>query len=187
MEEAAILTYAIWFTVLVMFQVGILVFSIWLLRHRQVWSLIKFAIRGGTLVLKCHIDNTIEILHTKQAIDHVTWRGKDPLTKKTRILTQKISKVFHTLKGTSYPIHFCPYTYPTNINILTKEKADLNTDEINALMAKEYTQGYSDATAFKTVGGFPLDKATIVMLVILGVMVIANIALNLQIMGAVGA
>ena len=66
----------------------------------------------------------------------------------------------------------------------TKEKAQLNVKEINALMAKEYTQGAADATAFKTIGGFPIDKATLFLLFIMGLMVMACLVMNWQIMGA---
>lgn len=185
MEIADVFTYAIWFTSLMIVQGAIVIFLVWLLRKRQVWSLIMFALRGGSLILKGHIDNTIEILHTTKAIDAVRWKTREPVTKKKIDMMQPIKRVFHTLKGTSNPIHICPYSYPTNISIMTKEKAQLNTKEINALMVKQYTQGAADATSFNRIGGFPLDKATLLTLFIVGIMVVILIAINLQIMGAV--
>jgi len=181
-----LILFVVWFSVLVVIQGMILIFLIWLLRKKQTWALMMFALRGGSLVLKGNVDNTVEILHSKKPVEKVKWQSKDPLTGKKRDVFQKISKVFHTLKGTSYPIHVCPATYPTNINIMTKEKAELNVEEINALMGMEYTQGVSDATQFNKVGGFPIDKATLVMLFVVGIMVIVLIMVNLQILDYVG-
>lgn len=185
MEEATLIMYLIGITAMVMIQATIIIFGVWMLRKRQVWSLIKFGMRGGTLILKGYPDNTIEILQTKKAIDHIKWDDVDPTTGKKRKLNQQISRVYHTLKGTSYPIHFCPYTYPSNINMLDKEKAQLNTKEINALMVKQYMQGASDASNFKTVGGFPLDKATLILLFIVGALILVLIVMNLQVLEAV--
>jgi len=185
MDEMTLSIYLIGIVTMIMLQVAMIVFGVWLLRKRQVFSLIKFALRGGSLILKGYPDNTIEILQTSKPIDHIMWDDVDPTTGKKRKLSQKISRVYHTLKGTSYPIHFCPYTYPSNINMLDKEKAQLNTKEINALMVKQYMQGASDASNFKTVGGFPLDKATLILLFIVGALIIVLIVMNLQVLEAV--
>ena len=174
------MTVMIWFTVLVVMQGCVVMFLVWMLRKRQVWGLIKFAIKGGSLVLKGYPNNTVEIMQTSKPIDHINWKARDPTTGKRTELKQMVTRVHHTLKGTSYPIHFCPSTYPTNINMLTKEKAELSTKEINALMAKQYTQGAADATAFKTIGGFPIDKATLMALLAIGVINIITLVFAWQ-------
>lgn len=182
---AQLLTFAVWISIAVALQGGILIFLLWMLRRRQVWSLIKFGLRGGSLICKGLPNNQIEILHSSKAISSIPWRVLDKVTGKHRTIFTPIEKVEHTLKNTSNPIHFCPFTFPTNINILTKEKAQLNAEEINALMAKEYTQGYSDATQFRKVGGMPLDTITLIVLFIVGCLVMVMLAFQWQTMSMI--
>lgn len=185
MDLETIINILVWGTMVVVIQGVVLVFLIWMLRKRQVWGLIKFALKGGSLVLKAYSDGSIGILQTTKAIESVKWKERDPQTGRRIELSQPIKAVFHRLKGTSYPVHVCPRTYPTNINILTKEKAQLNVSEINAIAIKQYTQGYADASSFKTVGGFPIDKATLLMLFVVGILMVVLIAINLQGLGAI--
>ena len=185
MEAAELTMYAIWFTGVMMIQVMATFFLVLLLRKKQCWSLMMFALRGGSLILKGHPDNTIELEHTTQPISEIKWKIRDKMTGKRMELVQPLKQVFHTLKGTSWPIHICPISFPTSINILTKEKAHLNIKEINSLMAKQYTQGAADATSFKTFAGFPIDKATLIMLFVVGIMVVILIAVNLQVLDVV--
>lgn len=175
----------IWGTGIVIIQGVILMLVVWLLKKKQVWPLIMLALRGGSLALKGYPNNEVELLHSRNPITQVPWKVKNPTTKKTETVFQPLKRVYHTLKGTSYPIHLCPYG-PTNISMTNvKRSSELNVEEINALMTKQYTQGYSDATSFKTVAGFPIDKATLLMLFIVGVMCVILLAVNVQILGAV--
>ena len=49
---------------------------------------------------------------------------------------------------------------------------------MNALLTAQYTQGHSDATAFKTIGGFPIDKATLMMLLVVGIVCVAVLGMQ---------
>ncbi len=180
-----LILYLVWFTVAVMGQAIVVVILVWLLHKKQVWPLIMFAIRGGSLVLKGHLSNEIEIICSRKPITNVSWKVRDKASGKMKVIYQPIKKVWHTLKGTSYPIHFCPFSNTTNISINAKESSQLNTEEINSLMAMEYTQGRSDATAFRTIGGFPIDKATLLMLLVVGIAVVAVLAMQFQVLGIV--
>lgn len=178
---------ALWISMVVAIQGMIIIFTVWLLRRRQVWPLIMFSIKGGSLILKGYLDNTIEILHTKKPKAMIDWKTIDRVTGKKKTIYHPITKVHHTLKGTSYPIHFCPYTFPTNISILTKEKAELSQEEINTLMTMEYNQGRADSMITGKIGGFPIDKATLIMLFIVGAMVLVLIVFNYQILDTMNA
>ena len=164
----------------------IIVFLIWLLRKRQIWPLIVFGIRGGSLLAKGEPDNSISFAHSGKPIAEAKWTVKDQTTGKPMIIVQPITKVWHTLKGTSNPIHFCPYNTATNISIINpKDSGQISVKENNVLLTAQYGRGFADATMFKTVGGFPIDKATLFMLFIVGLLLIVLVAINLQVLSVV--
>jgi len=155
------------FVFAVAMQVVVFFMLVWLLRKRQTWPFIIAAIKGrGSLFIKSHIDRTISINYTDKPINVVNWKVKDKATGKSKIIRTFIKQIYHTLKGTGINVHFCPVTYPTNIDINAKEKAVLDVEKTNALMMSEYMQGKLDASNFQKLAGLNIEHIQIMLMVI---------------------
>ena len=176
------------FMMLIAIQVMIVFALVWLLRKRQAWPFIMAAIKGrGSLLCKADYDRTISFTYTDKPVTEVEWKVKDKVSKKTRILKTSIKRIYHTLKGTGINVHFLPITYPTNIDITTKEKSQLDVDEINAGMAQEYAQGLLDASTMHKIGGLDIQMVQLVLLAVIVAALLVNAYFTMQVMGAVGA
>ena len=135
---------------------------------------------------KAEPDNSVSFEHSSKPILEAKWKVKDPTTGKSMNIIQPITKVWHTLKGTSNPIHFCPFNTATNVSLIKpQDSGQISVKENNVLMTAQYGRGYADATLMKSVGGFPIDKAMLMALFLVGVLMIVNIALLVQVLSVV--
>lgn len=183
-----IITLAILFMFAVTIQAAIVIFLVWLLRKRQVWGLIRAAIAGhGTLLCKSHLDRSVSFKYTDKPISYVEWKIRDKVTGKIKTSKTFISKIYHTLRGTGINVHFAPITYPTNIDITTKEKSQLNVEGINALLAQEYLQGALDASNFNKLGGLNIETVQLLLMMATILMLVVNFYFTYQIAAIVGS
>lgn len=144
-EIEMLLNSIILFGVFVSIQAIVLVVFIWLLKKRSLWPLIMLGVKGkGSLAVKANRDNGIEFVCNKKPILKVEHEFLERTTGKISKIPQPITKVWHTLKGTSIPIHFCPFNEATNISITQKESRGINVNENNVALGLAYTQGRID-------------------------------------------
>lgn len=138
-----LLDVIVWGTFLSM-QMIILFVVIWMLRKRQVWSLIRLGLAGhGTLVQKFLPDNSVEFAYSNKPVTKVFWRFKDNHGK-IRKFFQPIEGVKHTLAGSAIPLHLCIHDSQTNISLLAEKEKELTAKETNEMVEFGYMQGVID-------------------------------------------
>lgn len=174
----------VWFSIAIGLQVGIIVFLVWLFRKRKVWGLIRMGITGhGSLIEKIYSDGSIEHIPKKDVLERVEWDSVDPISGSRSKDHTGIVRVFHRLKGTGIPVHVCPATYPTNINVLEKVAAQLNVSEVNLMGKMQYARGQADMMLLVGKKG-NVDKLILLMLFIGALFSLISALMGWQVLGA---
>ena len=175
MAETEIILLVLFITA-AMVQFFVLFFVIMLFRKRQVWAFIRAGLKGnGTILFKSHYNGGITTEFSQVPTKEVLWKIKDKTTHKTRELTTFLGKTYHYLAGSAISVHFCPITYPHNINLNTKEKAILDVEKINAKMTSRYTLGLYDALQMRRVAGLDLQQIEMILLIIIIIIMLSLI------------
>lgn len=186
MNEIEIILIVMFITA-AMIQFFVIFFIILLLRKRQVWAFIRAGIKGhGTILFKSHYNGSITTEFTTKPSKEVVWKIFDKGTNKKRELITFLEKTYHYLAGSAISVHFCPITYPHNLNLNTKEKAKLDVEKINAKMTSRYTLGLYDALQMRKVAGLDLQQIEMILLIIIIIIMCVNAWLTYNVLGAVG-
>lgn len=177
---------AIFLMVFSIIQVFVVIFLIWLLRKRRVWPLIMCGLSGaGSLALNELPDKGIEIIFSKKPIAAIKRWTFDKVTGKKRLNWFPIKKVWHTLAGTSIPVHFCPANNSAaNIALSDEKTRGLNDEEMSIGLQLAYEQGRVDErNLLPSKGGFQFNWS---ILLIIGAAVVVLIIAFPTIMEMIG-
>lgn len=175
------------FLMAAMMQFFVVIILVWLLRKRQMWPLIMAGIKGsGTLLFKSHYNGSITTEFTNKPIKEVGWKILDKQTGKARPIVTFLTHTYHHLKGSAIAVHFCPITYPHNIDLNTKEATQLDVEKINAKMVSRYTLGLYDALSLKKIAGMNLQQIELILLIIVIIILCVNAWFTYNVLGIVG-
>jgi len=166
---------AIFLMVFAVIQVFVVIFCIWLLRKRRIWPLIMCGLSGsGSLALNELADKGIEIIFSKKPITGIRRWTFDKVTGRRRMNWFPISKVWHTLAGTSIPVHFCPArNSAANVSLSDETTRGMNDEETCLSLQLAYEQGRVDErNLLPNAGKGPINMT---LLLIIGGVVIGAI------------
>lgn len=163
-----------------------LVLLMWWTKKGGLWGLMVARIKNrGMMVAKIYPSNEVELqFHSNKNSDAVMWDVFDENGTKIDKAPSTIVRTFHTIKGTSMPIHFLPYNYPTNIDLTQKEKSPLKIGETKLLNKISYAGGVLKGMGIKMPDskGFDMNKAILAALFLVGVLMIIVIVMNWQVL-----
>jgi len=163
---------AIFLMVFAIIQMFVVIFCVWLLRKKQLWPLIKCGIAGsGSLAVNELPDKGIEILFSKKPITAIKRWTFDKVTGRRRLNWFPITKVWHSLAGTSIPVHFCPAkNSAANVALSDEKTRGLNDEEMSIGLQLAYEQGRVDErNLLPNQGKGPIDLK--ILLIIGGVVI----------------
>jgi len=120
--------------------IGIVIF--FLVAKGGLLQLMFLKLRGGSLVVRSHPDNTIDFKRYKDAPQTVVFSTKDKSGKK-KDYTVQIARVKHTFRGTSNPIHFCPFNSQENISLNAKKQTAFSVQQWNEFAISNYEAGWN--------------------------------------------
>jgi len=162
----------IFLMVFAVIQVFVVIFGIWLLRKRRIWPLIMCGLSGsGSLALNELADRGIEIIFSKKPITGIKRWTFDKVTGRRRLNWFPITKVWHTLAGTSIPLHLCPAkNSAANVSLSDETTRGMNDEETCLALQLAYEQGRVDErNLLPNAGKGPIDLK--ILLIIGGIMI----------------
>lgn len=173
-ELETLMNTIIMFGVFTTMQAIVLMMFIWLFRKRKVWPLIRLGIAGhGNLAIVENPAREVEFILSKKPIMKVNHEFLEKGTNKLIKVAQPVRRVWHTLKGTSIPIHFCPHNTATNVCLSDVESKSINPIETNLGFGLAYTQGRIDEkNLLPKASGFQFKKEWLMYAAILIIILI---------------
>jgi hypothetical protein len=161
---------------------------VWYTKKGQLWSYMMSRIRNRGQMIAKFSTNDVELIYTTtKKDDSVPFDIYGENGNKVDIAPVKLVKPFQTLKGTSIPFYVVTPNFPTNIDVVQKEKSPLKIGEAVLLNKVFYTGGMLKGIGIKMPESnkFDVNKAILFALFLVGVLMIVVIVMNWQVLESV--
>jgi len=173
-EELIAVDWMFWYIawgIIGIIEIMILFVIFWLIKG-GLWSLIRYRIRGGSLILAAYPDNSIDFGVLKKPNPIVKFQLQNERGEKEELATN-ITKIKHHLKGTSKPIHLCIVGHGENVSLLKKFEADKSSAYLNRWGQNLFQEGLSVGRALReeVSGFFRWDSQTLFGIIIICVLI----------------
>jgi len=167
--------------VIIGFALGIIgaffAFFIFTVRKGGLMDVLTYAFKGGSLVVKSNPDNSIEFKRYKKAPDMVFFDRRTEMGTKMKY-NVKIMRVEHNLKGTSFPMHFCLFNQPHNININGTGKSEFGVKQIKEWGKSAFQTGWNARSALsQRLGGFDIEHIQLILAAIIAILAVVQIVM----------